>query len=77
VLSLGHLAVPIPFDDPLYGGGAGPAGQAAGFTLGGAAPRGESGATAVPLGTLARLRSNPFFAVIESRLAAAVRADLR
>jgi hypothetical protein len=31
----------------------------------------------VPLGSLARVRSNPFFAVIESRLDAAVRADAR
>ena len=75
VLSLGHIAVPMPFDDPLYGlaPGAGAGGRH--LTLGGPAPRGESGALVVPLGSLARLRSNPFFPVITRRLDEAVRAD--
>jgi len=75
VLSLGHIAVPMPFDDPLYGlaPGAGVGGRH--LTLGGPAPRGESGALVVPLGSLARIRSNPFFSVITRRLDEAVRAD--
>jgi len=77
VLSLGHLAVPMPIDDPLYG--LTPAAHDDGqrFTLGGEAPRGEIGALVVPLGSLARLRSNPFFAVIVGRLDQAVHADTR
>jgi len=75
VLSLGHLAVPMPADDPLYG--IRPALRPDGreFTLGGPAPRGESGALTVPLGSLARIHSNPFFPVVVSRIDAAVRAD--
>jgi hypothetical protein len=77
VLSLGHIAVPMPLDDPLYGLAPQPDGEARVFTLGGPAPRGESGALVVPLGSLARLRSNPFFPVITRRLDEAVRADTR
>jgi len=77
VLSLGHIAVPMPLDDPLYGLAPQPDGEARVFTLGGPAPRGESGALVVPLGSLARLRSNPFFPVIVGRLDEAARADTR
>jgi alpha-beta hydrolase superfamily lysophospholipase len=75
VLSLGHIAVPMPSDDPLYG--LAPDGGEGVFTLGGPAPRGENGALAVPLGSLARVRSNPFFPVIVRRLDEAVRNDTR
>ena len=77
VLSLGHIAVPMPHDDPLYGLAPDATGQARPFSLGGPAPRGESGALAVPLGSLARVRSNPFFEVITRRLDEAVRDDTR
>jgi hypothetical protein len=77
VLSLGHIAVPMPFDDPLYGLTAKPGKDGRVITLGGAAPHGESGALVVPLGSLARVRSNPFFAVITGRIDEAVRADTR
>jgi hypothetical protein len=77
VLSLGHLAVPMPVDDPLYGLTPAPHDDGQRFTLGGQAPRGEIGALVVPLGSLARLRSNPFFAVIVGRLDQAVHADTR
>jgi hypothetical protein len=40
-------------------------------------PRGEEGVTSLPFGAMARLRCNPFFAVIRTRLAAVVDADLR
>jgi hypothetical protein len=43
--------------------------------LGRGAPSGEAGALMLPLGQLARLRSNPFFSVIVSRIDAAVDAD--
>ena len=75
VLSLGHIAVPMPPDDPLYGLAPGTGAAEHALTLGGPAPRGESGALVVPLGSLARIRSNPFFAVISRRLDEAVRAD--
>jgi alpha-beta hydrolase superfamily lysophospholipase len=77
VLSLGHIAVPMPHDDPLYGLAPEATGQAGAPSLGGPAPRGESGALVVPLGSLARVRSNPFFAVITRRLDEAVRLDLQ
>jgi alpha-beta hydrolase superfamily lysophospholipase len=68
LVSLSHVALPFRTDDPLYG--LEPVVAADGFTLGGPAPRGESSALALPLGNLARLRSNPFFAVIDERLQA-------
>jgi hypothetical protein len=74
VFSLGHVAVPFPPDDPLYG--IAPAAVSPlGFSLGNLAARGEPGALVVPLSTLGRLRSNPFFAVIQERIAASVAAD--
>ncbi|MEI8302265.1 MAG: alpha/beta fold hydrolase [Burkholderiales bacterium] len=68
VLSLGHLAIPLPAEDPIYG--LSPAAQPGerAFTLGGRAPSAEAGALSVPLATLARMRSNPFHASIEQRL---------
>jgi alpha-beta hydrolase superfamily lysophospholipase len=71
VFSLGHVALPFPPDDPVYGldpkPGPGPA-----FHLGMVAPRGESGALLVPLGTFARLRCNPFFEVVRARVVASL-----
>jgi alpha-beta hydrolase superfamily lysophospholipase len=67
VLSLGHVALPFPIDDPVYGltpaEGEGPA-----FKLGALSARGEAGAMIVPLDTLARLRSNPFFDVVRMKV---------
>ena len=72
IFSLGHVALPFPPDDPVYGlepkPGPGPA-----FHLGVVAPRGESGALLVPLGTFARLRCNPFFEVMRARVVASLR----
>jgi hypothetical protein len=75
VISIGHLAVPMPPDDPMYGFAprAAPGGLA--IPLGRGAPLGEAGALAIGLGQFARLRSNPFFPVIVDRVDAAVRAD--
>ena len=74
VLSLGHVALPFPEDDPVYGltpqrGGA------LDYPLGALTVRGEGGTLVVPLGNLARLRSNPFFSVIRDRIVAAIEAD--
>jgi len=74
-LSLGHLAIPMPQDDPLYGLVPAPRPGGPDYTLGGPAPRGESGALTVALGSLARIHSNPFFSVIATRIDAAARAD--
>jgi alpha-beta hydrolase superfamily lysophospholipase len=74
VISLGHVAIPFPPDDPVYGlapnTAAGPD-----FPLGAFPARGESGALVVPLDIFARLRSNPFFDVIRSKVIDSCRAD--
>ena len=74
VVSLSHVALPFPPDDPVYGLAPRETGEVR-FTLGETAMRGEAGVTVVPLGTLARLRSNPFFAVVRSKLEAATAKD--
>jgi alpha-beta hydrolase superfamily lysophospholipase len=74
VLSVGHVALPFPEDDPVYGlapkTDGGPE-----YPLGALTMRGEAGTLVVPLANLARLRSNPFFAVIHDRIVASVVAD--
>ena len=75
VLSLGHVALPFPADDPVYGVAPAAAG-AVDYPLGALTVRGESGTLVVPLGDLARLRSNPFFEVVRARVQQAVQDDL-
>jgi hypothetical protein len=67
VFSLGHVALPFPVDDPVYGLRPTP-GTEPGFNLGALAAKGESGALVVNLGAFSRLRSNPFFDVIRARV---------
>ena len=74
VFSLSHVAIPFPPDDPVYGLAPSDDGGPA-FPLGAFAARGEDGALLVPLGMLARLRSNPFFDVIRAKVAATCRDD--
>jgi alpha-beta hydrolase superfamily lysophospholipase len=74
VFSVGHVALPFTVRDPVYGLAPDPAGPLT-WTIGDLAARGEAGAIAVPLGMFARLRSNPFFAVVHARIDAAVEAD--
>jgi alpha-beta hydrolase superfamily lysophospholipase len=76
VISLSHVALPFRPDDPVYGvlPGSGSSGLP---SLGSLALRGEEGALQFPLGSLARLRSNPFWAVIEDQVRQAVADDLR
>jgi esterase/lipase len=69
VFSLGHVAIPFPPDDPVYGLAPAVDPGRPRFALGAFSARGESGALTVPLGMLARLRSNPFFDVIRSKVA--------
>jgi alpha-beta hydrolase superfamily lysophospholipase len=75
VFSLGHLAIPTPVDDPMYGLTPRQTPDGMAIPLGRGAPSGESGALVISLGTFARLRSNPFFQVIVERIDAAVKAD--
>lgn len=74
VFSLGHVALPFPPDDPVYGleprAGPGP-----NYRLGAVAARGEEGALVVPLGALARIKCNPFFDVIRRKVAASLAGD--
>jgi hypothetical protein len=72
VFSVGHVALPIPVDDPVYG-----LSPAAGspYNLGRIAARGESGALVVDLGAFARLRSNPFFDVLRARVIESLATD--
>lgn len=63
VYSLSHVALPIPPDDPLYGGY--PSEPSPGIRLGNIALRGERGALAVSDSALLRLRWNPFYSWLE------------
>lgn len=69
VYSLSHVALPFSPDDPLYGGpaSASPSGL---LRLGTLAPRGEKGLLRVSVSNLMRLRYNPFFGYVETRLRA-------
>ena len=77
VYSLGHLAIPTPVDDPMYGLRPRPAPGGLALPLGRGAPSGEAGALVIPTGFFARIRSNPFFAVIVERIDALVAQDTR
>jgi len=66
VFSVGHVALPFPIDDPVYG--LTPSSGGSSYNLGAVAGKGESGALVVGLGTFARLRSNPFFDVIRTNV---------
>lgn len=67
VYSLSHVAIPFPVDDPLYG-------LEKGLTalgtrrLGALSLRGEKNVLTVPVDTLMRVMSNPFYPYLERRL---------
>jgi hypothetical protein len=75
LVSLGHVALPFPADDPVYGFLPG-SGRDGVPSLGSWLLRGESGAITVALGSLTRLRSNPFWALIDDDVGSLVAADL-
>ena len=66
VYSLSHVALPIPPDDPVYGGDE--AGPSPGIDLGAMALRGEKGVLQVPATDMLRLRYNPFHSYLEKRI---------
>ena len=76
IVSVGHVALCFPPDDPVYGfiPGSGANGQPA---LGSLFLRGEAGALSLPLSVFTRLRSNPFFALIARRVDEMLDADIR
>jgi len=76
VFSLGHVSLPFPADDPIYGVALPPDAHPP-FNLGAVAVRGESGALVLSLGSFSRLRSNPFFDVIRMKILETLTRDER
>jgi len=66
VISLSHVALPFPTDDPLYGLGPPPAEDR--VFLGEMAVRGERGLLRFPASWLMRIRHNPFYEFQEARI---------
>ena len=75
LVSLGHVALPFPADDPVYGFLPG-SGRDGIPSIGSWLLRGENGAITLSLGSLTRLRSNPFWPLIDEDVAALVAQDL-
>ena len=75
LVSVGHVALPFPPNDPAYGvlPGSGRNGLP---SIGTWLYRGESGAVTVDLGSLTRPRSNPFWALIDADVRASVDSDM-
>jgi alpha-beta hydrolase superfamily lysophospholipase len=66
VVSLSHVALAFPPDDPLYGRG--PPGNDGRVFLGDMALRGEQGLVSIPAEWLLRQRYNPFYQYFEARI---------
>jgi len=66
IYSLSHVALPFPPTDPLYGGDESQRGP--GLRLGNLALRGERGTLRLAASDMLRLRWNPFYSYLESRL---------
>ena len=66
VVSLSHVALPFPADDPLYGQY--PSADDELLFLGDMAIKGERGLLRIPADWLLRLRYNPFYPYLEKRL---------
>ena len=65
IISLSHLALPVPPDDPVYG--ATRPERLTRIYLGRVELLGENGLLAVPISMLLRLRFNPFYGYLEGR----------
>jgi hypothetical protein len=74
LVSVGHVSVPFPPDDPMYGylPGSGAHGVP---SIGSWNVRGEEGAIVIPLGALGRLRANPFWPVLKGQVESIAIAD--
>ena len=68
VVSLSHLAVPIPPEDPIYG--TKEATEPTGLSLGTLSVRTEPGALLINYALFSRCRHNPFYAFTENRIIA-------
>jgi alpha-beta hydrolase superfamily lysophospholipase len=66
IYSLAHVALPFPPEDPVYGGR--PEENSPGIYLGDLALRGERGVLQIPAADMLRLRWNPFYPYVESRV---------
>ncbi|MGB5890185.1 MAG: alpha/beta hydrolase, partial [Thermoanaerobaculia bacterium] len=66
MISLSHIALPFPPDDPLYGRGPAPSEDT--IFLGQMDVRGERGLLRFPTDWLMRLRHNPFYDYQQSRV---------
>jgi hypothetical protein len=66
VISLSHVALPFPPDDPLYGQR--PSGNEDALFLGQMSLQGERGLLKLPADWLLRLRHNPFYDYLEQRV---------
>jgi alpha-beta hydrolase superfamily lysophospholipase len=75
LVSLGHVALPFPAEDPVYGFVRG-SGRDGIPSIGSWLLRGENGAITIALGSLTRLRSNPFWPLIDEDVTALVEEDL-
>jgi alpha-beta hydrolase superfamily lysophospholipase len=76
LVSVGHVSVPFPPDDPMYGyvPGSGANGVP---SIGSWTVRGEEGAIVIPLGALGRLRANPFWPIVAQEVEKAALADIK
>jgi alpha-beta hydrolase superfamily lysophospholipase len=71
LISLSHVSIPFPEDDPIYGLRPAPIPGMEPWPpwpIGAASPRGERGAIPMDLQAFSRLRSNPFWPVVASRI---------
>jgi alpha-beta hydrolase superfamily lysophospholipase len=66
IYSVSHVALPTPYDDPLYGGD--PEVESPGVQLGRLAYRGERDVLRVPPSAMLRLQWNPFYPWMEERI---------
>jgi hypothetical protein len=74
VFSLSHMAIPFALDDPIYGMKAPPAADGL-MSLGAMAVRGEKGIFAVASADQLRMKSNPFFGLVKSRILETIDSD--
>ena len=76
IFSLSHTSLPFPPNDPVYGYDVQDNNGNDVLTLGNLSIRGEQGVLTIPPGHLLRLRSNPFYSYIETRITAAAKQPI-